>query len=249
MRVVLAADSLALPRPKDLGNNCYADIYGGLLRKRLSLELGYENVEVLNHGRRANTIRQLDTPNSFFDDVSGWEPDIVILQVGIVDCAPRLFSRTEHFLVSQIRPAAFRDRFIQFVGHHRRFILQHMPQKVYVPLDEFSRRYTHVRDQILQQGIKVLLVNICPTNTESAFRSPGLSENIVIYNRVISEAASAQGCALVDIHKELKERNPDNFILNDGIHINQAGHLILADTIYDTLVKFKWIPICRETNK
>ncbi|MBN1877185.1 MAG: hypothetical protein JXA33_23380 [Anaerolineae bacterium] len=233
-RIVIAADSLALPRPLESGLIKYEQTYGYLLHTHFMNQKGQQFKEVIIHGQRSNTIKYLDTTQHLYDEVLAWEPHIVILHLGIVDCAPRIFSAFERKLVNRIRPTSWRDLFIRFVSKHRRFILTHLPQKVYVPLNEFKERYKHVRDVLLSHNISVLMVNISPTDTETAFRSPGLVENIHQYNTIIEECAKASNCYLVNIYEALRLQDPAEYSI-DGIHLTQIGHRILADLLIETL--------------
>lgn len=225
MRTVIAADSLALPRPAEQGSVRYHQTYGYLVQRAFA----QEDVEIIIHGRRGNTILFLNQPQHLYDEVLAWEPDVVIIHIGIVDCAPRVFSQFERTLVNRIRPISMRDALIRFVGRHRRFLISHFPQKVYVPLSTFETNYEAVVHELQRHGIQLLLVNICPTDAATAFRSPGLSENICLYNEAIARRARQDGCSLVDIHAALQS-NPEEYLLS-GIHLNPKGNKLLADLL------------------
>ena len=160
-------------------------------------------------------------------------PDLVIVHVGIVDCAPRVFSQFERTVVNHIRPIFARDALVRFVGRHRRFLISHLPQKVYVPLSTFETKYQAIVRELRERGIRLLLVNICPTDTATAFRSPGLSENICLYNQAIARCAQQDGCSLIDIYTVLKS-DPEAYLLS-GIHLNPAGNKLLADLLINRI--------------
>ena len=227
-RIVIAADSLALPRPKHNGDIPYQKTYGFLLEK--SLQEKFPGSKVLNHGYRSNTIRILSEEVRLFDQILAWKPQIVLLHIGIVDCAPRIFSEIERKIVSRIRPYSLRDWFIQYVGKHRRFIIRNRRLRVYVSLDEFATKYKQVVEKMFAQNIIVLAVNISPTIPDVAYRSPGLSENIEKYNEAIANA-SYKKALLIDLYKEVHYRGAKECLLDDGIHLSSFGHEVLADLV------------------
>lgn len=81
-RVLILSDSLALARTKP--EIClYEDTYPAFLKK------GFEVHQVsIGGATSADLLKQVHYHKSF-------NPDVVILQVGIVDCAPRFISRKE----------------------------------------------------------------------------------------------------------------------------------------------------------
>lgn len=95
MRVLITGDSLALPRPynirtfdpekdEELGVH-FHDTYGYLLQKELSKI--YSKTEVINRAQSAQCIG--DVYEQLFGHLFYFQPDIIILHVGIVDCWPR----------------------------------------------------------------------------------------------------------------------------------------------------------------
>lgn len=93
MRIVVLGDSLGLPRPHrinayspeelDLAVS-YEQTYSSIIQKKLFEQYKGTFFEVINRSRRSCTIREI--AREFSDYLFFYEPDVIILQVGIVDC-------------------------------------------------------------------------------------------------------------------------------------------------------------------
>lgn len=94
MNILILGDSLALPRPyrindfdpstdKELAVH-FNETYGFLLEKELRSLYPSTNTTVVNRAQRFSTIKNIR--EQFVDHLFFFEPDVIILQVGIVDC-------------------------------------------------------------------------------------------------------------------------------------------------------------------
>lgn len=94
MRILVLGDSLGLPRPHRINNYSpsekelavsYEQTYPSIIQKVLINEFfGSDYFEVINRSKRFCNIR--DILREFPDFLYFYEPDIIILQIGIVDC-------------------------------------------------------------------------------------------------------------------------------------------------------------------
>lgn len=94
MRILTIGDSLGLPRPHRMNSYSpnekelavsYEQTYSSIIQKDLFQELGSKKYfEVINRSRRFCTLK--DVIHEFFDYLFYYEPDVIILQIGIVDC-------------------------------------------------------------------------------------------------------------------------------------------------------------------
>lgn len=89
MRMVVVGDSLGLPRPHRMNNYNpnetelavhYKHTYSSIIAK----EWKESSIEVINRSQRFYTIK--DIYNQFADHLFFYEPDVIVLQAGIVDC-------------------------------------------------------------------------------------------------------------------------------------------------------------------
>ena len=225
MKIVILADSLALPRPEHEGNIPYEATYPYLLEQSLRQQDSF-TPQVIERGMRRRTIELV--LDDWLELVEFRKPDIVVVHVGIVDCAPRVFLRHEASLVTRLRPVRLQKSIFDFAHKHRRRIVT-LRRRVYVPAERFRRHLAEVCEKGRAAGLKSLvLVNILVPPDELEQRSPGFQQNVHIYNRMLEEEARQPGVHLIDLNGLIeKEGGPDKLLL-DGIHINEAGHRLLA---------------------
>lgn len=228
LRIVIVSDSLAMPRKPEI---CFEDTYGYLVGKILRNH--FKGCEVFSSSRRSNNIANYSDETTLDDDIFLYEPDIVVIQLGIVECAPRLFSPRQKKILRRIKPAALRDKIISIFSKRRRFFTEYFP-KTDVPLETFSHLYDELVVKILEKGINVILVNIANTNEENKARSHNYAKNIDAYNAVIKNLASKHGLRLVDSFA-LSNELP-RYTLPDGVHLSVEGNRLLAEKISKAII-------------
>lgn len=94
MRILFIGDSLGLPRPHRINNYsplekelavAYEDTYSSILNAELLRTYNFDPyVEIINRSKRFYTIKDIN--NEFADHLFFFEPDTIVMQVGIVDC-------------------------------------------------------------------------------------------------------------------------------------------------------------------
>lgn len=90
-RIVILSDSLALPRCEPEVTEV-EDTYPYLLK---------DSFEVFQFSKGGGVIRELREQAHYYRQ---YKPDIVLIQSGIVDCAPRAYSYKEEKLFEYVRP-------------------------------------------------------------------------------------------------------------------------------------------------
>jgi lysophospholipase L1-like esterase len=224
-RVVIIGDSLSMPRPDE--SLFYEETYPYLLKQDLG-----NSFEVINRGKRANTIKHQSEDQNIFDDIIFFYPKYVVIQLGIVDCAPRLFSRRfGKYVIGNIKPEMLKKFIIQQFSNRRLFFTKHFPRQ-YVPFSEFMYWYDYLLKIVKEFGSIPITVNIAQTTIENNKRSYGFSQHINKYNRAIEELSSQYSALLIDAYK-ISETN--NILLPDGIHLNKFGSKIVALKIAEAI--------------
>jgi acyl-CoA thioesterase-1 len=226
MKIAILADSLALPREDVGGEELLEVTYPFLLDQSFREQFGSAAPLIYERGTRRRTIEYvLDDWN---EQVELKKPDVVIVHVGVVDCAPRVFLRREASLVANIRFPWARDRIFKFTHDHRRRIVQ-FRRKVYVPLPRFERLVQTVVEKARVSGVKSLaFINIIRPPDAVEERSPGFQNNVTAYNRVLEEQAKHHFVTLIDLNRIVEEEGGTEKLTIDGIHLNERGHVLLA---------------------
>jgi len=219
----LLGDSLGMPTGKD--EIIYEDTYPYILSKKLI------NFEIISRHRRTNdTNKQLAT-QALFDDIEMLNPNYLVVHLGIVDCAPRVFSRLQQALISFL-PNVFQKVILKFISNYR-YSITRMFQKVYVKPEQYKSNITKFIQISKQNNITLIFIAILQTNEENIKKSFNFKQNIDTYNEILE-----QQCLDNDI-RLIKYEYPNNFLLNDGIHINQNGNNFIVEQISNVILESK----------
>jgi len=210
VRVVVAGDSLALPRPANVhtwrpgtGEELAVrtqDTYAYLLERDLRRRL-VEDCEVVNRAVRMRTMPEIAADNESL--VHFFEPDALVVQVGIVDCWPR-----EHLGWQPLVPLPqFLDAFLTLVAH-----VQLRPQT------------------------RLVVVGPCPTSRRMEAKAPGVQEAVNRYAAALDQVTRELGFDFLDMRQHVDPDDPEVNLLPDGSHLNRAGNRLVADELLRILL-------------
>jgi lysophospholipase L1-like esterase len=247
MKISILADSLALPR-EDVGNHDKFEVtYPYLLDQSLRRRFGSQAPVVMERGMRRRTIEYvLDDWN---EQVELKSPEVVIVHVGVVDCAPRVFLRREHTFVSRIRFTPLREGILRFAHNHRRTIILKRP-RVYVPLWRFEKHVVEVVQRAQRDNVRLLVfINIISPPDSVEERSPGFQRNVILYNQVLSKQTEHAHVALLDLNAILNREGGSQSLTVDGIHLNEQGHQLIAQELEKLVTPLVEEPAVSSTEK
>lgn len=228
MKIVVMADSLAMAREGET-NVAYEATYPYLLDQSLRRRFQGDAPTVIERGMRRRTIEYV--LDEWYELVDLRRPEVVVVHVGIVDCAPRVFLRRERQFVENLRPVFLREAILNNVHRHRSAIVN-MRKKVYVDANRFNSLVGQVIERAKVSKLRSLvIVNIITPPAEMEARSPGFIKNVGIYNQILKAHADMNGVHLIDLDRMIKEAGGVESLTVDGIHINDAGHAMLAREI------------------
>jgi|RhiMetdeSRZDD1v2_1073273.scaffolds.fasta_scaffold309969_2 acyl-CoA thioesterase I len=228
MKVVILADSLALPREEVGGERCFEATYPFVLHELLRRKFGASSPMVIERGMRLRTVEAVLT--DWHEQVTLRNADVVVVHVGVVDCAPRIFLRRENAFISK-RPSWIREPILKFVHDYRRQIIQKRP-RVYVPLPRFQRHVEEVTQKARKSDLLSLVyVNIVEPPDSTEYRSPGFQQNVQRYNQVLLSQASQPRVTLIDFNRSISQQGGSDKLTTDGVHLNESAHQILAQQL------------------
>lgn len=235
MKILIFADSLALAREPEGGNIRYEETYPFLLDVALKQRYGADAPLVNDRGMRSRTIEHVI--DHWFEEVELKNPDMVVIHVGIVDCAPRVFLRRERGFIENLRSERLRRGILNFVHKHRSRIIE-LRKKVYVP----PHRFKALLDQAVSRAVanparKLLFVNIISPSDTLEARSPGFQSNVKLYNEMLAAHVNGTSIDLIDLNKIVWEHGGPDKLTVDGVHINQEVHKLLAAELESRVAK------------
>lgn len=206
-RVLIFSDSLALPREKP-ERTVLEDTYPYLLKKHF---------EVYQFSKGGGLVTDLQEQAHYYKNYS---PDILILQCGIVDCAPRAYSLREEYLFKLFKPLSFIRNVISHTITTRK--LRRYRRKTWTHINDYRTIITNIIKIFPNTACYAL--SILPANTEYESLVPGISENITRYNMILKEIFNNNLIDLSDITKM-------GGVMSDYHHLNEKGHMIAYQKI------------------
>ena len=229
--ICIYGDSLSLPRAGDAipPEATYAE----LLRERLR----HRGVAatVLNRSRGGATIDELyrDYRNDlgYIGEAPG---QVLVIQCGVVDCAPRPLSRRGRRVVGRL-PAALRSPIVSFLHRKRAALLSRGISFRYTQPPRFAAVLGGWLRHAAPRYSRILVINIAPTTAEMEQHSPGFTASIETFNGLIAGAVrDVPNATVVDVHRLLSSSAAElTRCVNqqDGHHITAAGHQLFAETL------------------
>lgn len=229
MQIRLYGDSLSLPRVNKVEyNQRFISLFLNFL-KRTTKEILF-----IDRARANYTITDLYRwyleDKKYFGNFS----DIIIIQAGVVDCAPRPVPNRIRKLISFL-PEKIKVCIIRFL-HNNRSKLQKLGFKYFrTNIKKFKEVYSLFINDALKHCNNLYIINIAPTNDEIEHHSPGFKDSIYRYNTALYEIiknTKSDKLKLVDVYKTLnnQEIKVDKYIFKeDGHHITIEGNKLYAE--------------------
>ncbi|RCS57426.1 SGNH/GDSL hydrolase family protein [Parvibium lacunae] len=206
--ILLITDSLAFPRlePELV---CYEDTYIAQLKRE------FPNYDFIHLGRGGGTITELYNHTSYFHHTIS--PALVIMQCGIVDCAPRTTTVIEQQIISRLPIiGSLLGRLIKrYAKNLRQFRkITYTSLTTYVEyIEKFESMYRNIH-----------WVGILPASANYESNVNGITENIQRFNHELRK------------HKYISTDDfTENEIMSDFHHLNINGHQKLFNRLRDLI--------------
>lgn len=205
MRILIAGDSLGLPRPHRINNYSfnekslavsYEQTYASLLQHYfLQKYKFYPYIEVLNKSKRSQTMQGVY--EELVDNLFFHEPDVFIIHVGIVDC----------------------------------WFREELGGKQYVPINKYSDYVERILNYFTYRPkCKVIFIGISPTSKKMEQRYPKINEEISKYNQILKNVCN-NNIYFIDVELETNLDNIHNYLLPDDHHLNCAGNIMIFNKL------------------
>ncbi|PAQ13669.1 hypothetical protein CD798_14810 [Bacillaceae bacterium SAOS 7] len=206
MRILVAGDSLGLPRPHRINNYnpsekelavAYNETYSSIVNHELFQEFqGSPFIELINRSRRFQTIKGVC--QEIWDFLFFYEVDVLVLQVGIVDC----------------------------------WFREELDGKQMVNKEEYKLYLEKILELLsLRPNCRLIMVGICPTSLKMEGRYPGINQMINDYNAILKEKADQKTSFYIDMEAHVKSDHPYQYLLPDDHHLNKEGNKLVAQKI------------------
>lgn len=167
------------------------------------------------------------------DSIVNLNPNLKVLitQIGINDCIPRLVSLENRKRIERMKPL-YKKKVLKFLHTFRPMTLRFKKKKrlksTWVPLVKFESNLLDLKKITEKHNVHLFMINIAPPNEYLMSRSVGAMENIVDYNNVLNSIIGLDN--VIDCYS-LFINNVDSYLLSDGHHLTKLGSNILANEI------------------
>ena len=206
----------------------YRDTYS----YKINQSLGSDHV-VINRARRNLTVKEQLEEVNVHDDISSIDADYHILQFGMGEGLPRLFTLKQRRFVAVVPGRKF---LIRFMSKHRYFFTKRFP-KVYEQKDQFRVSFHSLIETIFDKtrSKKIFVINIPQTTQKTKRRFFGIEKNIDDYNEIIKDVSRnfKDMIFFIDLYERTKADS--ELLCDDGLHITKKGHQMLADIICEAI--------------
>lgn len=222
-KIMCIGDSTSLPGH----NNLYEDTWF------YKLKTSFSDFDFISVFRRSITTEILITEGGGFSDefplgadcLEFYKPNIVILQLGIVDCAPRLLNNFDK-LILKILTNNLKNFYIKTV---KKFKKRKVTNTI-VTVDKYQANLKLFLERCVLNEIKTAILISIPFPDERMLeKNPEIILNIKIYNQILSDFTKTY--SFVKVINPLDSRNFNESIFEDGYHPNQLGNEIVFQDI------------------
>ncbi len=165
------------------------------------------------------------------DCLEAYKPDIVIIQLGIVDCAPRLLNKYDRVII-KILPKILRKPYIEIV----KLIRTRNINNTLVPFDIFKSNLDIYIKRAQELGVKIVFISISVPEKKMLEKNKEIISNVTRYNKYYSELENIY--SFIKVTSPLIASDYDKNIYEDGYHPNVFGQNIIYNKLKDLLNEF-----------
>jgi len=205
-------DSLSLPRKKP-EQVLFDEAWPQLVKQSIPCKM-------VNLAMGGNSIADLLGQSDYY---TGVEPDVLIVQSGIVDCAPRALTKFEAQLIN--KSAILRVLFFKMIGSKR---LRRYRNISYTSKKEFGKYIDKFCEKF--KGVKIYWITIVPASEEYEKALPGITKRVNEYNELLEEKSRQHHFELIST-----KNIPSSGIMSDHHHLSKEGHAWVAAQVQSRL--------------
>ncbi len=227
MRILIVTDSLGRPRP-DLSldeRTVYEDVYGYLLADLLPPDFHVE----------LHTFEGIDTNDAIElnkKTIAFRGPDMVVYQLGINDCAPRIFNKGANPLIYRMWFKKITRNLFGKLIKKNRYYLTKLLNRTYVDPSQFRLNLLRMQEDVLVYNphCKFLAIEIALPPKRLLDRSFGFKEKVNQYNTIIKEIFRDR---VVCFNDQVEDRER---LITDGIHMTKKTHKKVAVSLQQMIM-------------
>lgn len=221
-RMIVIADSMALPRLE----TAYEDTWIYMLKQALP---GWDVIDRASRG--ATSFRLVSEGGGGVDLLELYRPAVVVLELGMAECAPRLFDKTgwEYFFINKLMGPRWRAAYIRWIKKRR----VRSPEVTEIPPEGFEANITSYFARALKLNTRVIVSLIAQPSSRVRVKSPHLKFNVDRYNAIYRRvAARFANVTLVDPLGGLEDVDR---VTIDDFHVGREGAELIFQAVRSAL--------------
>lgn len=225
-RILIITDSVSMPRLEVKYEETW--IY--------HFKNKFRDFDVIDRPARGSTsMRLVQEGGGGFDLLELYMPDRIIMQMGLAECAPRLFKKNgfEYKFINKYLPAKIRKDYVKAIKEKR----GRNPEFTDVPPEQFRSNVFNFAERCRKLNVKLAIIKILRATDIFLQKSPYIQQNIDRSNRIFDELAAAfDNVTLID---PLKPELDINALCLDELHVNSDGHKLFFKAVENYFKKVK----------
>ncbi len=215
-RALIITDSLGLPRLKPspvLGHEVWVNILVKELNDKYDFYLA--TIAGLHTGMIVNNLE---------NQMGAFSPDIIVMQVGIVDCAPRALKENERKIIERLPPTC-KSIILGFIRKHYSRIVN-FRNTTYITSNDFEQNIKTLKKYYSDS--QFLIIPIAPANSEYQKKNPLINGSILIYNGILEKQFGDSF-----LKNTYCDCNIEKVYLEDNYHLSIYGNMYLASKMLE----------------
>jgi len=228
-KILCIGDSLALPGHLNL----YEDTWYYKLKQNLQ---GFDFTSYFKRMLTTNVLVTMgggiEGPDKFpkgADCLECFMPDVVILQLGIVDCSPRLLFKYEKKIVNRL-PRSLRNKYINLIKKFRKRSLS----RIMIPISKFRNNIETYLERCVNNNVnQVIIIPIGVPDQRIIDRNPLINDSIKLFNDFYFQCQDYYNN--VQVVQGLKPATRFSNLYQDGYHLNSKGHDVLVQQLINSI--------------
>ncbi len=208
MNILILSDSLALPRLKP--EFCHQrDTWPSLLSSN-----GHHIIQLSIGGATSDELAK----QCYYYKKETLDVDVVIIQSGIVDCAPRFATKGEVRFYRSM--SVFGKAKLKLLNRSQ---VRRIRNITYTSLGKYAKNMQAIKDNFAP--VPVFFLGILPAQDAYEKELRGIQKNTALYNAVLQNSGNFLDLSAI----------PPEGIMNDFHRLNATGHRFVFERIQETL--------------
>ena len=234
IKILCIGDSLTLPRTNDVQ---YEETWFYKIKNKFQ---SHDFFPLFKRGITTDILVQWGGEPSLISDyppgsdcLEHFKPNIVILQLGIVDCAPRLLKKGIETKLVRYLPKTIADVYIKSVKKIR----GRNQNNTYVSASKFEQNIMTYFNRCQKQSVKqCIVIKIGTPSEEMVQKNPDIVKNVQKYNAIYDKVEKI--FSFVKCIDPLNSLKTNDSIFIDGYHPNSLGNKYVFEELESEIKKW-----------